>query len=274
MSNLVVRALSGAVFVALMLGAIYFGQITTMILVTLLAGIGLFEYVQMVSRIEHISIAPILFIATGLVLFILPLYSGYFLFFINVFILPVCVVIIVLYIIDFLFAKDKGFYGLVAAIFGYLYILIPFFIVVLIRDFSEENGWKYLFSMFVIIWTNDTFAYLTGRTFGKTKLFERISPKKTWEGTIGGLLFSLIAGVSIAYTLDESFVKWSILALFIALAAIFGDLFESLLKRTAGIKDSGNIMPGHGGVLDRFDAVLFAAPVFWVLWPLLSEFFG
>jgi phosphatidate cytidylyltransferase len=127
------------------------------------------------------------------------------------------------------------------------------------------GGLLYLIGMFILIWTNDTFAYLTGRFLGKTKLFERISPKKTWEGTLGGIVFSLVASVLLAHYMEDDLVFWMISAVLISLGAIFGDLFESMLKRNAGIKDSGNIIPGHGGVLDRFDAALFGAPIFY-LW--------
>jgi phosphatidate cytidylyltransferase len=118
--------------------------------------------------------------------------------------------------------------------------------------------------MFLLIWTNDTFAYFSGRAFGKRKLFERISPKKTWEGTIGGILFTLLLGFIIgAYINKGEVLFWMVSALIIAPGAIFGDLLESLFKRSLNIKDSGKILPGHGGVLDRFDAALFTIPFFY-----------
>lgn len=122
--------------------------------------------------------------------------------------------------------------------------------------------------MFLLIWTNDTFAYLTGRFIGKTKLFERISPKKTWEGTIGGVVFTIGVGYLIGlWSSDYTSTFWMVSAVLIAPCAIFGDLLESLFKRSLNIKDSGNILPGHGGILDRFDATLFAVPFFysWVM---------
>jgi phosphatidate cytidylyltransferase len=102
---------------------------------------------------------------------------------------------------------------------------------------------------------------LTGSFFGKHKLFERISPKKTWEGFFGGLLFALLSAYVLSlFSASLSYTEWLVLATVIVLAATIGDLSESMLKRNAGVKDSGNLMPGHGGVLDRFDAVLFATP--------------
>ena len=120
-------------------------------------------------------------------------------------------------------------------------------------------------SIFILIWCNDTFAYLTGRLLGKHKLFERISPKKTWEGFIGGLLFAVLAGVLLAYFLEWSYIKMITYGIVVGAIGTAGDLVESMLKRNVGVKDSGNILPGHGGILDRFDAVLFVVPVVFFL---------
>ena len=121
--------------------------------------------------------------------------------------------------------------------------------------------------MFILIWTNDSMAYATGRLIGKTKLFERISPKKTWEGTIGGIIFTLGAGFLWSFYVSElPLIFWIICSPLVAVAAIFGDLFESQIKRQLGVKDSGTILPGHGGILDRFDAALMAIPIFYGLW--------
>lgn len=118
-----------------------------------------------------------------------------------------------------------------------------------------------LLGFFIVIWTNDTFAYLSGMFIGRHKFFERISPKKTWEGTAGGLVFGLAAGYILSLFFDDfSLSEWLGYALTIIIFGTFGDLFESLIKRTLGLKDSGNIMPGHGGILDRFDSILLAAP--------------
>ena len=132
--------------------------------------------------------------------------------------------------------------------------------------FASGNKWEVI-GMFVVLWMNDTMAYVCGRLFGRTKLFERISPKKTWEGTIGGILFALAGGfVWATFLSDLPLAFWLIASPLIALGAIFGDLFESQLKRQLGVKDSGNILPGHGGILDRFDAAFMAIPIFYALW--------
>lgn len=147
---------------------------------------------------------------------------------------------------------------------GLIYIVLPFSILNFL--FYPELNFGFptnvlLIGFFIVIWGNDTFAYLSGMAFGKHKLFERISPKKTWEGTIGGAIFGVIVAIVFSVFFKELNVfQWIGYALTIIIFGTFGDLFESLIKRTLGLKDSGTIMPGHGGILDRFDSVLLAAP--------------
>ena len=118
-----------------------------------------------------------------------------------------------------------------------------------------------LLAFFIIMWTTDTMAYVCGKIFGKHKLVERISPKKTWEGFVGGALFALLSGfiISIFYH-DLNTMHWIILAGIIAITGTLGDLVESMFKRSIGVKDSGKIFPGHGGILDRFDSFLLSTP--------------
>ncbi|MGS2739124.1 phosphatidate cytidylyltransferase [Sinomicrobium sp. M5D2P17] len=118
-----------------------------------------------------------------------------------------------------------------------------------------------IIGIFILIWINDTFAYLVGRSIGRTKLFPSISPNKTIEGFIGGMIFSLVAAYIIAlYNKDLSTVQWIILSLVVVTTGTLGDLIESKFKRLAGVKDSGAILPGHGGLLDRLDSIIFLAP--------------
>lgn len=144
---------------------------------------------------------------------------------------------------------------------GIRYIILPFSFLTLL-PFINNNYHPYvIIYIIILIWTNDSFAFLVGKNFGKTKLFERISPKKTIEGFIGGLLFSLIVGFLIGYYSSVlSIFNWIIIALIVSIAGTFGDLVESMFKRRANVKDSGTIMPGHGGLLDRLDSLYFLAP--------------
>lgn len=118
-----------------------------------------------------------------------------------------------------------------------------------------------LIAIFVLVWANDVFAYLSGTYLGKHKLFPSVSPKKTWEGTLGGLLFTLLFAALVFYITKELNLRdWLLLAIMVSVLSTIGDLAESLLKRNSGVKDSGTLIPGHGGILDRFDAALFVTP--------------
>lgn len=167
--------------------------------------------------------------------------------------------------------KAQPFSNIAISITGVLYAVLPFALLIKIACFSGEYDAGVLMGYFIIIWSSDTFAYLIGRKIGKRRLFERISPKKSWEGSIGGA----IATIGVAYLISRwqvqlSLELWIAMALIIIVTGTLGDLTESLLKRSLGIKDSGNILPGHGGFLDRFDAVLLSAPFVWALLSLAA----
>ncbi len=157
-------------------------------------------------------------------------------------------------------------------LFGY--IILPFIFITKI-PIGEQNKYnpKIIISIFILIWTNDTFAYIVGKSIGKHKLLEKISPKKTIEGFIGGIIFTVLASYIIAkYYIQIKEVNtfiWIIIALIVSIFGTIGDLIESKFKRIAGVKDSGKIMPGHGGVLDRLDSIIFAAPIVYSFYQIL-----
>jgi phosphatidate cytidylyltransferase len=125
-------------------------------------------------------------------------------------------------------------------------------------------------SIFILIWTNDTFAYIIGKKWGKNKLFERISPKKTIEGFAGGVLFCILASIILSLFFNFfSLGIWISSAIFVGVFGTIGDLIESKFKREANVKDSGNIMPGHGGILDRLDSIIFVAPFLYIIFQIL-----
>ena len=157
------------------------------------------------------------------------------------------------------------------------YIILPFFFITKISFGVKEYNPKIIIGLFILIWTNDTFAYIVGKSIGKHKLLERISPKKTIEGFVGGILFAVLAGYLIskyyiqaspAY-LDKSILIWTIIAIIVGFIGTIGDLIESKFKRVASVKDSGKIMPGHGGILDRLDSVIFVAPFVYLFYQIL-----
>ena len=148
---------------------------------------------------------------------------------------------------------------------GVIYVALPLSLMCYIPILGSET-WDpapMLFYIF-IIWANDVFAYLVGMTLGRHRLFERLSPKKSWEGFFGGIVGAVALGLVAARVLDGSYVAWGGLALVAAATGVLGDLAESMFKRAAGVKDSGSLIPGHGGVLDRFDAMLLSAPFVFV----------
>ena len=138
--------------------------------------------------------------------------------------------------------------------------------------YEKDSFAKFLImGIFILVWVNDTFAYLVGRTLGRTKLYPAVSPKKTIEGSVGGLIFALLAAYFLAgYEPRLTLFQWMILATVLVVAGGLGDLLESKFKRLAGVKDSGAILPGHGGIWDRLDSLVFAAPFAYLVLNIFS----
>ena len=154
------------------------------------------------------------------------------------------------------------------------YIILPFIIITKIPFGLKGYNHKIIIGIFILIWTNDTFAYIVGKSIGKHKLYEKISPKKTIEGFLGGIIFALIASyfISTYYIGGKQTAQniWFGFALIVGIFGTIGDLIESKFKRIANVKDSGNVMPGHGGILDRLDSVIFVAPFIFLFYQLLN----
>ena len=153
-------------------------------------------------------------------------------------------------------------------IFTVVYLALPFGFALGLPKFStldtEKTFTLEVFMLFVLIWSSDTFAYLTGKFFGKHKMAPKISPKKTWEGFAGGVVLTLVLGFFVEQYFPELRGNWMIVGLLVSIFAPLGDLVESQLKRSFAVKDSGNIIPGHGGVLDRLDSFIICAPVIYL----------
>jgi phosphatidate cytidylyltransferase len=174
---------------------------------------------------------------------------------------------VALFVAELYSGAEKPFAMIAAVLTGTVYVALPFS---LLAELALSNGnydYRIVLSLFIMLWSNDVGAYCFGLMFGrggKHKLFERLSPKKSWEGFWGGLIAALSAGAVLHSAWDDRYsfglFHWLMLSAVVSIAAVFGDLAESMLKRSAGIKDSGHIMPGHGGILDRFDGALLAFP--------------
>ncbi|MCC6462767.1 MAG: phosphatidate cytidylyltransferase [Saprospiraceae bacterium] len=162
--------------------------------------------------------------------------------------------------------QNTGILGL-----GFFYIVLPVLLLFALATPACTYQPGRVFGLMGLVWVNDTLAYLIGSRFGKTKLFERISPKKTWEGTLGGGLCTVLIAWGLAqYSGAYSTAQWLALGVVISIFGNLGDLIESMLKRSVGVKDSGSLFPGHGGFLDRFDAFLFMLPFAWAVVTLLG----
>lgn len=144
---------------------------------------------------------------------------------------------------------------------GILYVAVPFAFINLLVFYSGEYSYEIILGLLFLTWANDIGAYFTGIIFGRTKLFERISPKKSWEGSIGGATFAILTSILIGFYFEGlNSLEWISVSIIVVIAGTYGDLVESHFKRSIQIKDSGSIIPGHGGFLDRFDSLLIAVP--------------
>jgi phosphatidate cytidylyltransferase len=172
-------------------------------------------------------------------------------------------IIAAIYIFQLYAANIRPFEQLAYTFFGIVYITLPlcFFTALAFVPLGGGYNPELITGCFILLWASDTGAYLLGKRLGAHFLFKRISPHKTWEGYIGGLISAVVIALVISrYVLIMSAVTWVILAIIISIAGVYGDLLKSMLKRSLGVKDTGNVLPGHGGMLDRFDSLLGAAP--------------
>ncbi len=179
------------------------------------------------------------------------------------------------FIIELYRKKDQPFANIAYTLLGLLYVVLPFALLIYLVFQNGADQFKpdIVMGIFIMIWINDTGAYLFGVNFGKHRLFERISPKKSWEGSIGGGIATILAAWGCSYFSSElSLVLWLSVGLIVAVIGGLGDLVESLFKRSIQVKDSGSILPGHGGMLDRFDAILIVAPIVFVFLEIVKEF--
>jgi len=280
MNETLKRSISGAIYILLLIASIEYSIESFFILFGIFLLIAVIEFCNLMhlNKIAPIVIANIFYLFFYKIA-IATKTDGFFyiLRYNNIFDLGVLflTLIISLKCIVFLY-DDKNLKIDSFSKFAYLigYIILPFIIITKIPFGIKGYNPKILISIFVLIWTNDTFAYLVGKSIGKHKLFERISPKKTIEGFIGGIVFAVIASYFISkYFLmlpEKNIFIWFIIASIVGVFGTIGDLVESKFKRIAGIKDSGNIMPGHGGILDRLDSVIFVAPIIFLFYQILN----
>ncbi|NHM03779.1 phosphatidate cytidylyltransferase [Flavobacterium celericrescens] len=255
MNETLKRAISGAVYIALLLGCISYSKESLAILFGVFLLIGVYEFCKIAALNLYFSI-PIAAL------------SYFFLWdknqdIISKTILVSLSTIISIKLLLYLFNSQKTNFTIATRYLLLIgYIIIPFIITNYVAVGKNGYNPKILISILILIWANDTFAYLVGKNFGKNKLFPSVSPKKTIEGFIGGMLFTIISSVLLSKFYIESKILyiWIVIAIIVSIFSTLGDLIQSKFKRVAGVKDSGKIMPGHGGILDRLDSIIFVIP--------------
>ncbi len=265
MNKVIVRTVSGVVYIALIVAAIMSGPLWFAALMCLFAVLGVNEFETVlggarpagaaawVARMADV-LAAVSLISLG-VATSLPGIMLYVLVYVLVFYLPVR------FTVALYDRSSTAFRSVAYSVLAIAYIGMPLFMLTMVFCARQVNAVLVL-AAFIMIWLNDTGAFCVGSLWGRRRLFERLSPKKSWEGFVGGLVFCLLAGVSFYYIIPEvaySMPEWIGLGAMVCVLSTWGDLFESLFKRSCHVKDSGHLIPGHGGILDRIDSLLFVS---------------
>lgn len=265
--NVVIRSISGCVYIALILLGIYFGVVGVTVLGIILGSLATIEFEKICHDVTPRTLPGLILDIIGVTLItLIPSFPE----------LGACLWLVVLIcrlVAELYLHSGHPLNNLAHSLMTQLYIGLPMGGMVLLTYLA---GWSYiLLAIFLLIWINDTGAFLVGSLIGKHRLFERISPKKSWEGFLGGLVLDIIAAICFciyiprAFPLPSSLWVYIVLAIVVSLFSTWGDLIESMIKRELKIKDSGNIIPGHGGILDRIDSLLLVIPASLVYYFLL-----
>ena len=279
-SNFIQRAITGVIFVGVLVGCILGGPISFSLLFALITALTIHEFGTIVSKQPDVEINKPICMLAGVFLFFGFAYLGVMPGQSEI-LIPYLFLLIYLLVSELYLKKKNPLNNWAYTMMSQVYIALSFAMLNVLAYHSTGGISPYQIqynpilplSIFIFTWINDTGAYCTGMLFGKHRLFERISPKKSWEGSFGGGVFSIIAAILMAHFFPfMSIGVWIGLALTVVVFGTWGDLTESLLKRTLGIKDSGNILPGHGGMLDRFDSTLMAVPAAVVYLYVISFF--
>ena len=273
LKNFIVRTLSGAVMLVVVLGAILASEWSFIALMAVITLGGIWEFYNFAQKAGYQPMkllglfGGMMIFAIAISLFVLfatkdSTNDSLFAIIFGMAIITLLLLVPLMFICELYRKSPTPIANIGSTLMGMLYVAFPLSLLILIPALLGNgvwNPWIVIFYIF-IIWANDVFAYLFGITLGRHRLFERISPKKSWEGFFGGLLGAMAMGYVASLVLEADAMTWIGLALVAAIAGVFGDLVESLFKRSVNLKDSGNFIPGHGGWLDRFDALIFSAP--------------
>lgn len=265
--SLLPRTITGVLFVVAIVACLVLHPLAYALLFALISGMTTWEFCSLLNQHAGLHINRFIAVVSSVFLFVAVLGFNMNVAGAGIFI-PYLISLIYLLVSELYMASPTAVQNWAYAFMSQLYVALPFALLnTLSFTVAREGdlvgvGYSYVYglSLFVFLWTNDTGAYCTGSLIGRHRLFPRISPKKSWEGSIGGAVLTLAASQLVAYLTDRSWLSWGGLAVVVVLFGTWGDLVESLLKRQLGVKDSGSLLPGHGGLLDRFDSALLAIP--------------
>lgn len=261
MSNLVTRSIAGIIFSITVLASAWFGPLIFGLLFLFFAAVGLYEIYDL-QKHKDVN-APRWFkgMAVGVLIYL------------QVFLIAtdsismnslwlLGLIIPVIFSTELIRLDASSLPNLAMTMFGWIYVILPFAMINLLPVVTGSYEWSLPVGYFIILWANDTGAYFVGKWFGKNKLYYKVSPNKTWEGLIGGVVLTVAAAVLMSLIFDVTdMTHWVMVGIIVGVFGNLGDLFESHLKRNYNVKDSGSIIPGHGGILDRFDGLLLSLPV-------------
>ena len=273
--SLLTRTISGAVFVALVVGSFFLPSYVQFGLFSLFAVLAVYEYVTIVETagVKAHKLSSVL-------ITVLLIMGAYFLKCLEISWMVAYICLNLVLVIELFRKEGQPFNNIVHTLMPVFWVAIPFTLAGVANVPLEHK--ESVLALFILIWCSDTFAYCGGSLFGKHKMFERISPKKTWEGFAIGGLFTAGAAAGLSFvpyfsnallyeaSTTTNVLAWVFFGLIVFVMGTLGDLIESMFKRSYGVKDSGNIMPGHGGMLDRFDSFLFAMPFCMIYWVLIT----
>ena len=269
--NFIVRTITGTLFVAIMVAG-FLNPRAMVFLFALITGLSMWEYTGLVNGIDDVRVNRFISTVAGVYLFLavaawrMGLVANF------IIVVPYLLTIVYLFVSGLFTCSKNPVADWAYTMLGQMYVALPLSMINILA-FEVDGQWGVSFdpllplSIFIFLWTNDSGAYCCGSLLGKHKLFPRVSPGKSWEGSIGGCVLVLAVAALIGWwansgemTHQLSIAAWMGLGLVVVVFGTLGDLVESLFKRTLGIKDSGNLLPGHGGMLDRFDSSIMAIP--------------
>lgn len=260
MKTFITRSITGLIFGFVVISCLRYSVWTLGLFFLFTTALGLLEFNKLLKPIAGVRPQNIWTLFAGLLIYISIFLAAVGE--IEVTSLVAFIPLLVLGAAINLFSSNRSFVNVSLSVAGVLYVAVPFALLTVMGMMSGEYSFHIPLGLMILIWAHDTGAYFVGSTLGKHPLMKKVSPKKSWEGFFGGLIFCFGAAYFIGkYYISLSSMDWMVLAAIVVVFGNLGDLTESAMKRNAGIKDSGNFMPGHGGVLDRFDSLIFSSPI-------------